>query len=390
MKSSHVRLAAWIAAIAVSAGAIALRAQPSDSGGLRASIALQDFVHVHSEMPLPMIAMQGTTTGRAGHVPAWSGLRATRGESAHDVVTVFSDATIEGTMLGDLVVVFGTVRVGPNREHQRFADCGRRERRDSAWRGCQARPGRHRRRTRRSAELRSRRRALRDWREGHRRSAAHHRSVADRRPAPRPADRAATCRGCGPSSASRSSPRLPLALLFLGSVRTCADAVAARPFTTFLVGLLVLLLTGPVSLPILAASVIGIAVVPFVLCAVVVAWIIGKIGLTVRLGDSMVGQTLPATRLQTVRSLTLGFAAICLLYMIPIVGLITWALVGVSGLGAATIAFMSAYRRENPTPPKARKPAPTPPPDTPIVPRPRSGPGDARSQRYPALRAVSG
>jgi uncharacterized RDD family membrane protein YckC len=105
-----------------------------------------------------------------------------------------------------------------------------------------------------------------------------------------------------------------------------------------------------------------------VLCAVVVAWIIGKIGLTVRLGDTMVGQTLPATRLQTVRSLTLGFAAICLLYMIPIVGLIAWALVGVSGLGAATIAFMSAYRRENPTPPKTRKPAPTPPPETPIVP----------------------
>ena len=63
MKSSHVRLAAWIAAIAVSAGAIALRAQPSDSGGLRASIALQNFVHVHSEMPLPMIAMQGTYDG---------------------------------------------------------------------------------------------------------------------------------------------------------------------------------------------------------------------------------------------------------------------------------------------------------------------------------------
>ena len=54
--------------------------------------------------------------------------------------------------------------------------------------------------------------------------------------------------------------------------------------------------------------------------------------------------------------------------MIPIVGLIAWALVGVSGLGAATMAFMSAYRRENPTPPKARKPAPTPPPETPIVP----------------------
>ncbi len=176
---------------------------------------------------------------------------------------------------------------------------------------------------------------------------------------------------------------IALALLFLGSVRTCADAVAAKPFTTFLVGLLVLLLTGPVSL-ILAASVIGIAVVPFVLCAVVVAWIIGKIGLTVRLGDSMVGQTPPATRLQTVRSLTLGFAAICLLYMIPIVGLITWALVGVSGLGAATMAFMSAYRRENPDAAEGSQAGADPAARDSDRSRPRSGPGDARGQRYPA------
>ena len=84
---------------------------------------------------------------------------------------------------------------------------------------------------------------------------------------------------------------LALTLLFMDTVRRCADTIAAKPFTTFLVGLLVLLLTGPVSI-ILAASVIGILVVPFVLCAVVVAWIIGKVGVSVRLGDSMVGQTL--------------------------------------------------------------------------------------------------
>jgi uncharacterized RDD family membrane protein YckC len=367
MKSSHVRLAAWIAAIAVSAGAIALRAQPSDSGGLRASIALQNFVHVHSEMPLPMIAMQGTYDGWGRNMfRLGQDYELREGESAHDVVTVFSDATIEGTMLGDLVVVFGTVRVGPtasingsliavggNVEIQPGAAV----RRDLivVGGGLDAPPS---------------------FVPGGEHFAIGAKGIADRLHTIVPWLTEGLLLG------RPIVPRLSwvwaivgftflasiaLALLFLGSVRTCADAVAARPFTTFLVGLLVLLLTGPVSL-ILAASVIGITVVPFVLCAIVVAWIIGKIGLTVRLGDSMVGQTPPATRLQTVRSLTLGFAAICLLYMIPIVGLITWALVGVSGLGAATIAFMSAYRRENPTLPKARKPAPTAPPDTPIVP----------------------
>jgi uncharacterized RDD family membrane protein YckC len=151
---------------------------------------------------------------------------------------------------------------------------------------------------------------------------------------------------------------LALTLLFLDTVRTCADTIAAKPFTAFLVGLLVLLLIGPVSV-ILAASVIGILVVPFVLCAVVIAWIIGKVGVSVRLGDSMVGQTSPASRLQSVRSFAIGFAAICLIYMVPVLGFMAWALVGVTGLGAAALAFTSAYRRENPAPPK---PAPLPPP----------------------------
>ena len=151
---------------------------------------------------------------------------------------------------------------------------------------------------------------------------------------------------------------LALTLLFMDTVRRCADTIAAKPFTTFLVGLLVLLLTGPVSV-ILAASVIGILVVPFVLCAVVVAWIIGKVGVSMRLGDSMSGQTSPASRLQSVRSFAIGFAAISLIYMVPVLGFMAWGLVGVTGLGAAALAFASAYRRENPARPK---PAPPPPP----------------------------
>ena len=177
---------------------------------------------------------------------------------------------------------------------------------------------------------------------------------------------------------------LVLALLFMDTVRTCADAIAARPFTAFLTGLLVLLLIGPVSV-ILAASVVGIAVVPFVICAVVVAWIIGKVGVAVRLGDRMVGQTPPASRLQSARSLAIGFAAICLIYMVPVLGFIAWALVGVTGLGAAALAFTTAYRRENPVPPKA-KPAPPPPP---LTPNPVDFGGTAPSPMYFAGDAPS-
>ncbi len=40
--------------------------------------------------------------------------------------------------------------------------------------------------------------------------------------------------------------------------------------------------------------------------------------------------------------------------MLPVLGFVVWALIGVTGLGAASLAFTSAYRRENPTPPKIK------------------------------------
>jgi uncharacterized RDD family membrane protein YckC len=41
---------------------------------------------------------------------------------------------------------------------------------------------------------------------------------------------------------------------------------------------------------------------------------------------------------------------VCLAYVVPILGFVTWTLVGAAGLGSATLAFMAAYRRENPPP----------------------------------------
>jgi hypothetical protein len=143
-------------------------------------------------------------------------------------------------------------------------------------------------------------------------------------------------------------------------VRNCADAIAKRPLGTFLMGILVLLLIGPVSI-ILAASVIGIAVLPFLFCALVIAWIIGKIAVKVRIGDSIMGSHTDATRSDAVRSFIVGFAIVALAYMVPVLGIIVWAVVGVSGLGGATVAFTSAYRREK----KAATPKVPPPPSAP-------------------------
>ena len=153
-------------------------------------------------------------------------------------------------------------------------------------------------------------------------------------------------------------------------VRTCAATLGATPLSSFLVGLLVLLLAGPLCL-LLAISVVGIAVIPFLLCALLLAAIIGRVGFARWIGMSVVHESDPASRGQSVRSFVVGSALMCAAYMIPILGFTVWALAGVFGLGAAAIAFFSAYRRENPKRPKktpAPEPAPPPPAAVPPVP----------------------
>jgi uncharacterized RDD family membrane protein YckC len=148
---------------------------------------------------------------------------------------------------------------------------------------------------------------------------------------------------------------LAINLLLHRAVGQCADVISARPASTFLTGLLMLLLTGPIAV-LLAATVIGLAIVPFFVCAVVVAWIAGKVGVSRWIGRSILGHGSDETQLQAMIAVVLGFAGICLLYMVPIVGIVTWALAGVFGLGSASLTVMGALRRERPpAPPKAPK-----------------------------------
>ena len=179
---------------------------------------------------------------------------------------------------------------------------------------------------------------------------------------------------------------LVLNLIFNRSVGAVAETLAARPLTTFAAGLLVLLLTGPVCF-LLAVSIIGIAVVPFVICALVAAWIIGKVGVARWIGRSVVRQESPERPLQSIGSFVLGFAVICVAYMIPVLGFVTWATVGVFGLGAATLAFIAGYRRERPAaPPRVRAAVPPPPSPTPAPVRTGAAPGRACGVFHPRCR----
>jgi uncharacterized RDD family membrane protein YckC len=146
--------------------------------------------------------------------------------------------------------------------------------------------------------------------------------------------------------------------LFANPVRVVADSVTARPLSSFLLGLLVLVLAVP-AIVILAATVVGIAIVPFVLCGLVIGALIGKAGVMRATGRSVVPEEEDAGRVRAIVSLAIGFAVLTVAYMIPVLGFITWAITGAIGLGGAASAFRGALRREHP--PRVRPPLPVEP-----------------------------
>jgi uncharacterized RDD family membrane protein YckC len=145
---------------------------------------------------------------------------------------------------------------------------------------------------------------------------------------------------------------LALNALFDRPVGACADVLVAKPLSTFMVGLLVLVLSVP-AIVILAASVIGIAIVPFLICAMIVAGLVGKVSVARAMGRSILRPELPEGRLASTGAFLIGFGLLTLAYMVPVLGFVTWALTSVLGLGAATVTFRSLMRRERPAAPPA-------------------------------------
>jgi uncharacterized RDD family membrane protein YckC len=163
---------------------------------------------------------------------------------------------------------------------------------------------------------------------------------------------------------------LLLNVIFHQPVRAAADVVIARPMNALLMGALLFILTGPLIV-ILAASVVGLLVVPFALAALFLAWSIGKVGVTRAIGMSVVRDTDPDSRFHALVSFVIGFVLLTLLYAVPVLGFVAWALVGLFGLGAAGLTFASRLRREYPSRVRAKKGT------SPPAPSGESFPGDA-------------
>ena len=135
--------------------------------------------------------------------------------------------------------------------------------------------------------------------------------------------------------------------IFERPVRDVASALASKPLTCFLVGGLVVVLIGPVSL-LLVTSVVGLPAVPLLWFAVFLAVILGRVGVTRWIGGRVMPEQFPGDRAETARSVAIGFAVVCVAYMVPVLGLAAWTVLGVLALGAATTTVATSLRRENP------------------------------------------
>lgn len=132
-------------------------------------------------------------------------------------------------------------------------------------------------------------------------------------------------------------------------VTSVTATLAERPISSLTTGVAVALLFGPVAV-LLAVSLVGLAVVPLVLGGMILAWMVGKVATARWIGSGLVRQTDPGERAASTRSFLIGALVVTVVYMVPLLGFLAWATTSTFALGASVLTFVAAYRRENPLP----------------------------------------
>jgi uncharacterized RDD family membrane protein YckC len=147
---------------------------------------------------------------------------------------------------------------------------------------------------------------------------------------------------------------LLIAAVFPRPVQVCVESLTRRPATTFLLGLLTKLLV-PVIFIILAFTGIGLIVVPFLGAALFFAAIVGKVAILEWIGLQL-GQHFGGAFLKPLIAFLVGTLVVTLLYMVPILGLLTYTILSMWGLGCVVTAAFGSMRREMPEKPAAPPP----------------------------------
>jgi uncharacterized RDD family membrane protein YckC len=132
-----------------------------------------------------------------------------------------------------------------------------------------------------------------------------------------------------------------LAQVFRGGVSQCVATLENQPGHTALASLLAVLLT-PVLLVLLCVTVIGIAAIPFVVIVLFCFSLFGKAVILAWIGHRIIGHRPGGSH--PALAVLIGGAIAMLLYVIPVVGLLAYKLLGFFGFGAVVYTLVLGQR----------------------------------------------
>jgi uncharacterized RDD family membrane protein YckC len=251
-------------------------------------------------------------------------------ESAHDVVVVGGSATVDGTVTGDLVVVLGKVRLGPTAVLRRDlvvvggsldADPAADVRRDRVVIGVNERIWKHLGWLKWPSQ----------WFDS---------GLMLAHPLPHQYVWSWAIAGIA------LLLYLTLAVLFPRQVQASVTALEERPGNALLTGLLAFMLVGPLFL-LLAVTVVGLVIVPFAVCALVIAFLFGKVAVYRYAGQQIGAQFGVVALEKPLLALIVGALLFCLLFTVPVLGLLVWGVAAPLGLGAVLLAIFDRSRSQS-------------------------------------------
>jgi uncharacterized RDD family membrane protein YckC len=137
-----------------------------------------------------------------------------------------------------------------------------------------------------------------------------------------------------------------LAWLFRDGVARCVQTLESQPGITLVAALITVLLT-PVLLVLLCITLVGIAAVPFLAAGLFCVSLFGKAVVLAWLGHRALGVRGGERLAHPAFAVLVGGAIVLVLYLVPVLGFIVYKLLGLFGLGAVvyTLVLITRSRR---------------------------------------------
>ncbi|MCX8107622.1 MAG: RDD family protein [Verrucomicrobiae bacterium] len=130
-------------------------------------------------------------------------------------------------------------------------------------------------------------------------------------------------------------------------VNHCLKVLQEQSVVAFVVGVVALVLFGPLTL-LLVASGIGLLAVPFLALALGAAVLVGKTATLQFIGSQLLRRVSSVQAPESLIALLVGAAVVAVLYMVPILGCVLWGVLFCIGLGAALVAIIRSFRVTGP------------------------------------------